>query len=132
MDMKTILLAAAAVATTAAASPPQYPNSPVIVNEIRADCPLTISFGSYAMGIDAQAFDTIVRSLRYDRAVHGIQQRNWGREGERTLCVNVGNKPSEARRVFNRVKALFPKRPRGPLTVKLANGREYTANRPMR
>jgi len=124
--MKTIILAAAALATTAAASPPQYPNAPVMVDRIRADCPLTISFGSYAMGIDGPSFDKVVRTLRYDRAVRGVEQHNWGREGERTLCANI-RKPAEARRVFNRLKVLLPAKPRGPVTLKLASGREYRA-----
>lgn len=122
--MKQLVLAIAAIAVMGAAPAPQRPNAPVIVSEIRANCPLTVSFGSYAMGIDGPAFDRIVMTLQYDRAVRGIEQQNWGREGERTLCVNI-RKTSEARRVFARVKALIPAKPRGPVTLKLANGREY-------
>jgi hypothetical protein len=124
--MKHVILAIAAVAITGAANPPQRPNAPVMVAAIRADCPLVVSFGSYAMGIDSQAYSRIVGDLQYDRAVRGIEQHNWGREGERTLCVNV-RKTSEARRVFNRIRKLFPSKPRGPLTVRLANGREFHA-----
>ena len=122
--MKQIILAIAAVAILGSASPAQRRNPPVIVDEIRAHCPLAVSFGSYAMGIDSGAFDSILRTLQHDRAVTRIEQRNWGREGERTLCAVI-RKPAEARRVFNRVKALFPRKPRGPLTVTLAGGREY-------
>ena len=128
--MKTIILALAAVAIPGAASP-QRPNAPVMVDTIRANCPLTVNFGSYAMGIDSAAFASIVRTLQYDRAVRGIEQRNWGREGERTLCVDV-RKPAEVRRVFKRVKALFPRKPRGPLTVSTAGGLSYTSSAPAR
>ena len=126
--MKTIILALAAVAITGAASP-QRRNAPVMVDTIRANCPLTVNFGSYAMGIDSGAYERIVRTLQYDRAVWGIEQRNWGREGERTLCIEV-RKPAEVRRVFKRVKALFPRNPRGPLTVSTARGLSYTAPTP--
>lgn len=128
---QAIILAIAAVAILGAASPAQRRNPPVIVDQIRADCPLTVSFGSYAMGIDSQAFSSILRTLQYDRAVTRIEQRNWGREGERTLCATI-RKPAEARRVFKRVKALFPRTPRGPLTVETRSGLNFTANRPMR
>ena len=104
------------------------PDAPVLVDEIRADCPLKVDFGSYAMGIDSEAFDRVVRAMRYDRAVWGVQQRNWGREGERTLCIDV-RKRSEVRRVFNRVKALVPRTPRGPVTVETRTGLKFVANR---
>lgn len=122
--MKSIVLAIAAVAIIGSASPQRRPLEPVRVDEIRANCPLTVSFGSYAMGIDSRTFDATIRLLSRDRAVMRIEQRNWGREGERTLCA-VTRKPADARRLFARVKALFPRKPRGPLTVTLAGGREY-------
>lgn len=128
--MKQIILSLAVIAILGNASP-QVRNPPVIVNEIRADCPLTVTFGSYAMGIDGKAFDSILRTLRYDRAVTRIEQRNWGREGEKTLCAEI-RRPSEVRRVFKRIKALFPHNPRGPLTVALANGTEYHSAQPRR
>ena len=122
--MKSIVLAIAAVAIIGSASPQRRPLEPVRVDEIRANCPLTVSFGSYAMGIDSRTFDATLRLLSRDRAVTRIEQRNWGREGERTLCA-VTRKPADARRLFTRVKALFPRKPHGPLTVKLAGGRDY-------
>jgi hypothetical protein len=119
--MKQLVLALAATAILGNAAPQR---APVIVEEIRAHCPLTVSFGSYAMGIDTRTYDATVRLLSRDRAVTRLEQRNWGREGERTLCA-VTRKPADARRLFARVKALFPRKPRGPLTVALANGTEY-------
>ena len=122
--MKPLILAIAAIATVAAAEPQRRPLAPAKVDEIRADCPLTIRFGSYAMGIDGTAYDATVRLLTRDRGVTRVEQRNWGREGERTLCAMTRSR-ADARRLFGRVKALFPRKPRGPLTVSLRGGPDY-------
>lgn len=122
--MKHAILAIAAVAITGSASPQRRPLEPIRVDEIRADCPLSVSFGSYAMGIDTRTYDATLKLFSRDRSVLRIEQRNWGREGERTLCA-VTRKSADARQLFTKVKALFPRKPRGPLTVTLAGGRDY-------
>ncbi|MEZ0242573.1 MAG: hypothetical protein ACAH11_04315 [Sphingomonas sp.] len=120
--MKQVVLTLAAIAILGNAAPQQ--RAPVQVDEIRANCPLTVTFGSYAMGIDSRTYDATLKLLLRDRAVVRLEQRNWGREGEKTLCA-VTRKSADARRLFARVKALFPRKPRGPLTVALAGVREY-------
>ena len=129
--MKEFALAIAAIAIMGSASPQRRPLEPVRVDKIRADCPLTISFGSYAMGIDSGAYGATLKLLSRDRGVVRIEQRNWGREGERTLCA-VTRSRADARRLFARVKAMFPRKPRGPLTVSLRGGAEYHSPRPQR
>lgn len=129
--MKQLVLAIAAVAILGNASPQRRPLEPVRVDEVRANCPLTVSFGSYAMGIDSGAFDATLRLLSRDRGVTRIEQRNWGREGERTLCA-VTRSRADARRLYARVKAIFPRKPRGPLTVALRGGPEYHSPQPRR
>ena len=90
-----------------------------------APCPLTVTFGSYAMGIDRGAYDRIYKLLAKDRGVRKVDRRRWGREGEVTLCVQTRTR-ADARRLFGRVKAIFPRKPRGPLTIE-AGGLRFHA-----
>ena len=125
--MKQLVLATAALALLGnAALQRPGPGEPVQVDRIRPDCPLTISFGSYAMGIDSGTYDRVLRMLKNDRGVFRIEVRAWGREGEKTVCA-VTRSSIDARRLFARVKALFPRKPRGPLSVLLHGGREFRA-----
>jgi hypothetical protein len=93
-----------------------------------AACALTVRFGSYAMGIDGGAAQSIEKLLRADRAVLAVERRPWGREGEYDLCARIA-RPAEAKRLFDRIRPLLPPKPRGPITVQLADGRSYTAPR---
>ncbi|HEX8443568.1 MAG TPA: hypothetical protein VF631_07960 [Allosphingosinicella sp.] len=89
-------------------------------------CALTVRFGSYAMGIDGAAAQSVEKLLRADRAVQAVERRPWGREGEFDLCARIA-RPSEAKRLFDRIRSLLPAKPRGPVTVQLADGRSYGA-----
>lgn len=91
-----------------------------------SSCALTVRFGSYAMGIDGGAAQAIERLLRADRAVARVERKPWGREGEFDLCAMVAN-PRATERLFNRVRALLPAKPRGPITVSTADGRSFSA-----
>lgn len=106
---------AAGLATPAAAQGEQF-----------ANCPLKVSFGSYAMGIDQGALKSVDRLLSRDRGVRNVDRQRWGREGEITLCARTRTK-ADARRLFVRVKRLFPAKPRGPLTVETASGLSFHA-----
>jgi hypothetical protein len=92
------------------------------------DCPLTVTFGSYAMGIDQGALKSVDRLLARDRGVRKVDRQRWGREGEITLCARTRTK-ADAKRLFTRVKRLFPAKPRGPLTVETASGLSFHAPR---
>ena len=86
-------------------------------------CDLTISFGSYAMGIDAPAL-AAVRAILADRAVRTIQDGHWGREGEITLCART-RRPADAKRLFGRIRAILPAEPRGPIGLRTASGLSF-------
>ena len=49
-------------------------------------CRVRIEFGSYAMGIDADALARIEAALDADRAVTAVDRQRWGREGEILAC----------------------------------------------
>lgn len=94
-------------------------------------CSLTVSFGSYAMGIDQPTLQRTQRLLKRDRLVRNVTSHRWGREGEVTLCAMI-RRSSDTPRVFQRVKSSLPRDPRGPITIEARGGLTYTASRPMR
>ncbi|WP_180140737.1 hypothetical protein [Sphingomonas sp. R-74633] len=93
-----------------------------------AHCAVSVQFGSYAMGIDRPAFERVRTLLAHDRGVLTVEHQRWGREGETTLCVQL-RKASDTRRVFGRVKAALPARPKGPVTLEARGGLRFTAPR---
>lgn len=114
----------AEVAEQDAAPPPAAPIIGGVASAIPTDCPLTIVFGSYAMGIDQPARARIEALLASDRGVTGFQAHRWGREGEVTLCVRT-RAAADATRLFARARALVPPRPRGPVSLRTASGLAY-------
>ncbi|MEN3746958.1 hypothetical protein TPR58_07250 [Sphingomonas sp. HF-S3] len=126
--MKTFLMIAALVSLPAAsaAAAPELPQ-----RGVPDTCSVTVSFGSYAMGIDRPALERTERLLKRDRTVRRTSSHRWGREGEMTLCA-ITRRPADARRLFQRVKAALPRDPRGPITIETHDGLSHTASRPMR
>jgi len=86
-------------------------------------CDLTVSFGSYAMGIDRTAL-AAVRRILADRAVRSVEDFGGGREGETSLCART-RRPADADRLFRRIRAVLPAAPRGPIAVRTASGLSF-------
>lgn len=91
-----------------------------------ADCALSVRFGSYAMGIDRGAAERIGQLLASAPGVIAVTRHRWGMEGEYTLCVRTAS-PAAAGAAFERIPALVPEKPRGPVSARLADGREFKA-----
>jgi hypothetical protein len=90
------------------------------------ECPLTISFGSYAMGIDRPTLAAVESLLAREAAVTAVERRGRGREGEIALCVRLAG-PAAAEPIARRIAALFPAQPRGPLRVSAGTGYVFEA-----
>ena len=105
--MKTFLaLAATAVLATACATdsgaepPPSVPGG--------EGCDVSISFGSYAMGIDSEAYARVETWLAgHKDLVADVKVTPWGREGERTVCVTTTS-PAAIKPVFSGVVKQLP------------------------
>lgn len=110
---------------------PSRTGAPQRATPAPSDCPLTVGFGSYAMGIDRAAYNNIDRMLRADRGVRTVTRHPWGREGETTLCARTRSR-ADAQRLFAAVRARLPARPRGPITIELLGGRRYQTPPPRR
>lgn len=89
-------------------------------------CSVSVSFGSYAMGIDSKGFERVESYLaRGNRLIVGSVVRPWGREGERTVCITTASARDSAR-VFSDVKGLVGGRTaRGPTEVRTLEGRVW-------
>lgn len=88
-----------------------------------ADCALTVRFGSYAMGIDHEAASTVEALLAAEAGVT-TTRHPWGREGEFTLCARTPSKAT-SRALFERIRPLLPKEPRGPIEIQVRGGARH-------
>jgi hypothetical protein len=112
---------------TATAAAPERPAAVKPRSPAAGACPLSIAFGSYAMGIDRPTFEAVEALLAADPAVASVERRGRGREGETELCAEVSN-DAEAERLFHRIAGLLPPNPRGPVRVATRTG--LTASAP--
>ena len=122
--MKIALIAIALLAGACTARPPV--ESLAMPVDQAPVCGVTVTFGSYAMGIDRGTFAAVEALLARDKGVTATSQKRWGREGEVTMCVETRSAADNAR-LFGEIAKLFPAKPRGPLTVESADGRKFEA-----
>lgn len=92
---------AAACATDSGAEPPPVPPG-------GDGCDVSVSFGSYAMGIDSEAYARVETWLgEHKDLVADVKVTPWGREGERTLCVTAAS-PAAIKPIFTGVVKQLP------------------------
>ena len=101
---------------------PSY--SPKPRPDVPENCPLVVGFASYGAGIDREAFRSVMEILQSDPAVLSVDRHPWGREGEVSLCVTPRSE-ADSERLFHRIKAIFPAKPRGPLGVRTRSGLKH-------
>lgn len=90
-------------------------------------CPVTVSFGSYAMGIDQGAYRKAKTYAARSHRIRIVSETPWGREGERTLCLDARTR-QDADRAFDDLRAMIGAGARtGPTTVATAAGRTWTS-----
>jgi hypothetical protein len=125
----TAALAAACAAVPADAAQPAG-SAPASVAPGDENCSVTVVFGSYAMGIDRDSFQKVDRYLkRRAPAVH-YTATNWGREGERTVCVTTRN-GRMTRKVFSDIRGMLPRvSNRGPVELRSDLGQAYQTKSP--
>lgn len=87
-------------------------------------CSLTVSFGSFAMGIDRGAAARIEPAILGHPGVRSVTRHRWGMEGEYTLCVQT-REDADAEALFEQLRPLVPKAPRGPIKIALRDGRMF-------
>ena len=123
MKRLSLVLAGAALAASAPLGA-QRPN-PIVPS----DCSLIVAFGSYAMGIDTAALQSVEALLDGLRGVRSVTRHPRGREGEVSLCVRTRSRADSAR-LFQAIRQRIPARPRGPVSIQTLEGRRFDAPRP--
>jgi len=128
--LSTVLIAAAI-----AAAAPAFAVTPEGDRPVRGvapgdeNCDVTVVFGSYAMGIDGKSFEKVEAYLKRRKAVK-YAATNWGREGERTVCVDTRTK-TQTRKVFTDIRNLLPRvSQRGPVELRSNLGQAYRTQSP--
>lgn len=132
MSLRPTLLTAAAAASVAACAqataPGEAPASRPVSAEVAA-CEVKVRFGSFASGIDRDAFTAIQDALSADERVAAVDVRTWGREGERDLCVAL-RRPADAAAVAALVQGAVPQRKlNGYVDIEVAGERVFTTQR---
>lgn len=132
--MKTVasaVLFAAAIAVAA----PSFAAQPEGARPVQGiapgdeNCDVTVVFGSYAMGIDSQSYAKVEAYLKRRKAVR-FTATNWGREGERTVCVDTNNR-AQTRKVFTDIRNMLPRvSRRGPVELRSNLGMTYRTRSP--
>ena len=93
------------------------------------NCDVTVVFGSYAMGIDSESYAKVERYLKRRPKVK-FKATNWGREGERTICINAKT-DAAARRIYADLEAMAPATAnRGPITIRSRFGDSFQSKPP--
>ena len=96
----TAALLASCATDTGAEPPPSVPHG--------EGCDVSVSFGSYAMGIDQEAYARVEAWLAANpKLVADTKVTPWGREGERTVCVTATSQAA-IKPVFTGVVKLLP------------------------
>lgn len=93
------------------------------------NCDVTVVFGSYAMGIDGESFRKVEAYLKRRPKVK-YTATAWGREGERTVCVDTRNK-AQTRKVYADLRGMLPRvSRRGPVEIRSNLGEAYRTRSP--
>jgi hypothetical protein len=82
-------------------------------------CAVSVDFGSYCCGIDDAALAETKAFIAASPRVTRHSVRNWGREGEVTLCLTTRN-AADARALYAQLRRrLDGRKGVGPVTVRL-------------
>lgn len=106
MKQLTVLAAALTLAACATTAEGEAPSGPIAPGA--EGCDVAVSFGSYAMGIDQEAYGRVDAWLKTKPdLVADVKVTPWGREGERTVCVTAKS-ASAIKPIFTGVVKLLP------------------------
>lgn len=120
-----VLLSAAALAAACATVPadaaqPEGARPSIAPGD--ENCDVTVVFGSYAMGIDSETFTRVDAYLKRRAPAVTANTTNWGREGERTICVTART-GKLTRKVFYDIRNMTPRvARRGPVEIRSRYG----------
>ena len=125
----TMFLASLAMAGSTFAAQPEGGRRGPGVAPGDENCDVTVVFGSYAMGIDRESFTKVEAYLKRRPNVR-YTASSWGREGEKTVCVDTRNN-AQTRKVYADLRGMLPRvSRRGPVTIRSNLGQSYQTQSP--
>ncbi|WP_282009788.1 hypothetical protein [Brevundimonas aveniformis] len=127
--IRVLILATVGTMALTACAPVQDPNLGYDADGIRV-CDLTVSFGSYAMGVDQELKSRILTLVAQEPGLDNTEERPWGREGESNLCIHAP-RPGQADRLYDQIAEMIPTySERAPTTVTHRDGRSEASVMP--
>ncbi len=115
-------------ACTAGPAPADLPQEVPVV--VKTGCDVTVSFGSYGMGVDRGLKYGILSFVSSDEEATAGPERRWGREGESTVCI-MTDSAAARERIYDGIVARIPDySPIAPTTVTHIDGRTHASRMP--
>lgn len=115
----------------ACSSLPELPGMAPKYTGPHSACSVSVSFASYGAGIDSASYARVQEYFRTaNDKVADVQVNKWGREGEKTLCIQA-RQASDAPRIFRDIASLVPPvADRGPITIRANDDLEFVSQPP--
>ena len=93
-----------------------------VVDATPQPCDVTVTFGSFAMGVDQDLKARIQGVITAETGVRDVEERRWGREGESDLCIHAPAPVADS--LYTRIADLIPATSeRAPTSVLHRDGR---------
>lgn len=85
----------------------RYSGGNAQIDAILNACPLEITFGSYAMGVDHELKSAIISFIETSALVAQGIERSYGKEGESKICLNAFKSKANAAKTALQIKELI-------------------------
>ncbi len=99
---------------------PEWKDEGYLTKRQDGKCDLALDFGSYGGGIDQVAYDATKTYLSMGDGIKKVTEWGWGKEGERSLCLEISRK-QELKTVYEGLSAFIAKKRKDSVTAKLGS-----------
>lgn len=97
---------------------------------LKHGCDVTVSFGSYGMGVDRELKARILSFVEDGSDAAAWPESTWGREGESSFCI-LTDTVAATNRLYDGIVALIPRySSRAPTMVTHIDGRSHASSLP--
>ncbi len=127
--MRALVALSLLVGACASAPPPADTSGETMVI-LKHGCDVTVSFGSYGMGVDQELKARVLAFVEDGSDAAAWPEDTWGREGESSLCI-LTDTVAATNRLYDGIVALIPRySTRAPTIVTHIDGRTHASRMP--
>lgn len=127
--MRALVALCLLVGACASAPPPADTSGETMVI-LKHGCDVTVSFGSYGMGVDQELKARVLAFVEDGSDAAAWPEDTWGREGESSLCI-LTDTVAATNRLYDGIVALIPPySTRAPTMVTHIDGRTHASRMP--